>query len=221
MLTNPFAIFAPFSELNVTLFVKEDDIHCDKQISEKLNIQNIAGLNQVHGNRIIKVNESLARTEDADGIFTDQKNLVLTVRTADCQPFIIFVPDKNILGVIHAGWRGLIAGVIPNFFKVSGIDPHEALVAAGPSLCKSCSVFENPEAEISALGSEFIDGNNVDLQRAAESQLFELGVKPENFQRHPDCTYCKSETYWTYRGGDREAVLNGYTNVMACWMEAV
>ena len=154
-------------------------------------------------------------------MFTDQKNLVLTVRTADCQPFVVYIPEKNILGVIHAGWRGLIAGVIPNFFVTSGIEPREALVAAGPSLCKACAVFEHPEAEISAIGSEFIDGQNVDLQGAAEAQLFELGVKKNNFKRHPDCTYCKKETYWTYRGGDKEAVLDGYTNVMACWMESV
>ncbi|MFH1670370.1 MAG: polyphenol oxidase family protein [Patescibacteria group bacterium] len=218
MLPNPFTLFEPYPQLSVTLFTKEDDIHSDEQISEKLDIQNVAGLWQVHYNRVIRVSKSLARTEKADGMFTDQKNLVLTVRTADCQPFIVFIPDQNILGVIHAGWRGLIAGVIPNFFKVSGIEPQQAIVAAGPSLCKACSEFSDPEAEISAIGSEFIDGQNVGLQGAAEAQLFELGVKPENFERHPDCTRCKPEKYWTYRGGDREAVLEGHTNVMACWL---
>ncbi|MBU2213244.1 polyphenol oxidase family protein [Patescibacteria group bacterium] len=219
MITNPFTILAPFNDrLQVALFTKDDDIHSDEQLSQVLNIQNVAGLHQVHGNRTIRISGTLARTEEADGMITYQENLMLTVRTADCQPFIIFVPDKKILGVIHAGWRGLIAGVIPNFFKVLDIEPQHTFVAAGPSLCKTCSEFGYPEAEISKIGTEFIDGTYVDLQGAAESQLFELGVLQKNLERHPDCTRCNPEKYWTYRGGDKEAVLEGHTNVMACWL---
>jgi len=222
LLPNLFTLFAPFPKLNVTLFTKEDDIHSDEQISTALNIPNVAGLNQVHGNQTIRVTEPLARTEKADGMITDQKNLVLTVRTADCQPFVVFAPEKNVLGVIHAGWRGLIAGVIPNFFEALnnefGIEPKEALVAAGPSLCKNCALFSEPETELKGIDPKFIYGKNVDLNGIADTELFKLGVQQSNFEHHPDCTNCMKETYWTYRGGDKENVLKGHTNVVACWL---
>ncbi|MCF7845046.1 MAG: polyphenol oxidase family protein [Kiritimatiellales bacterium] len=218
MITNPFSIFAPFPDLQVTLFTKEDNINSDEQIAKKLNTKHIAGLNQVHGNRVLYVTKPLARTEEADGMFTDQKDLVLTVRTADCQPFIVFAPERNVHGVIHAGWRGLIAGIIPRFFDMLtstfGINPQEVLVAAGPSLCTSCAQFDDTSGEISLIGSECINGHQVDLQRKAELQLFSAGVHPKHFERHADCTCCQPEQYWTYRGGDREDVLSGCTNVM-------
>ena len=44
----------------------------------------------------------------------------------------------------------------------------------------------------------------------------DAGIQPQNIERMDDCTRCHPEKYWTYRGGDREAVKAGRTNVMAC-----
>jgi copper oxidase (laccase) domain-containing protein len=58
------------------------------------------------------------RTEEADGMITDVPGLALNLRVADCQSFVIFSPKKNVLGLLHVGWRGLISGAIPEFFAV-------------------------------------------------------------------------------------------------------
>jgi len=218
MINSLFSLFAPFPELTVVLFTKEDAIMRDEQVLKALGGEAIAGLHQMHENRTIRVNKPLARNEQADGMVTDTKNLILTVRTADCQPFIAYAPKHGVIGVLHVGWRGLIAGAIPSFFDVLKeewrIEPNEMLVAAGPSLCRECADFSDPETELFPLSSSFMHGKNVDLQDAADAQLSAMGV--ERLERSQDCTRCHPEVYWTYRGGDREEVREGKTNVLAC-----
>jgi len=221
MIGNPFALFSSLEDqVVVHMFTKEDNVRTDEDIVDALGIPDIAALNQVHGTRVIRVDGPLARTEDADGMITDTPNLILTVRTADCQSFAIYVPKKNILGVLHAGWRGLHTGAIPAFFKTLkdewGAEAEEALVAASPSLCILCADFTSPQKELPSIDTKFLRGRHVDLQGAAEEQFMELGVRPGNFERYAGCTRCDPETYWTYRGGDRDAVNMGYTNVLAC-----
>ena len=135
---DPFSIFEPFSNrLTIALFTKEDDAPGEDAISAILGCEGCAGLEQVHSNKTIVVREPIHRTVQADGMITDVKGLALTVRTADCQPFVIVAPEKNVLGMLHVGWKGLIAGAIPEFYKVLkaewGIKPSETMVGAGPS----------------------------------------------------------------------------------------
>jgi len=224
MVTNPFSIFIPFNKhLKVVLFTKEDSVTTDEQVAQALGVSDVAGLWQEHGNKTIRVDSPVNRDQKADGMITDRPNLVLTVRTADCQPFVIFVPDKNVLGILHVGWKGLAAGAIPEFFKVLknewGIEPSETVVAAGPSLCMKCADFTDPKMELSGIDKKFIEGNCADLRSAADEEFFKLGVKKGNFERNPDCTRCNPEKYWTYRGGDKEDVIKGHTNVTTCYIK--
>ena len=121
------------------------------------------------------------------------------------------------------GWRGLIAGAIPEFFRVLkkewGIDPSQTFVGAGPSLCKRCAEFTNPARELPSLSPQFVEKRHVDLQGAADAEFIALGVPENAIERSPDCTCCHPEKYWTYRGGDREAVKNGQTNMLVCLLK--
>lgn len=219
MVRNPFHILEPLTKnLTVAMFTKEDDIQSDTQAGEAFNLSKTAGLHQVHGNRVIIVREERNRSDEADGMITDKKNLLLCIRWADCQNFVVYAPKKNIAGIMHVGWKGLIAGTIPSFFellkKEFDIDAKDTFVFAGPSLCKNCSEFSDPKNELPGLPINLLHGKNADLQGWADHQLFELGLKKENAERHPDCTKCNPEKYWTYRGGHREEVKQGHTNMM-------
>ena len=224
MINNPFSLFTQFqNKLSVALFTKDDNITSDEQIASALGIKEVCSLWQVHGNLTIKVDSPTSRTEQADGIVTDKPNLILSIRAADCQPILAYAPDNNVVGVLHAGWRGLIAGAIPGFYKVLknefGIEPSRTYVVIGPSLCQKCAVFSDSANELPNIDPKFInDKNCVDLQGAADNQFFELGVPKDQLQRHPDCTACNHDKYWTYRGGDKEAVKEGHTNVLACFL---
>ncbi len=220
MITSPFSLFRPFEDrLTTAFFTKTDDIRSDETAAKSLHVPNAAGLNQMHGNRTVIIRSASGRTEEADGMITDVPDLALCLRWADCQNFVIFAPERNVIGVLHVGWKGLIAGAIPEFFRVMkeewNIDPPETFVGAGPSLCTQCAEFSDPMRELPSVPTGFIHSKTVDLQGAATDQFVRLGVRPDQFERHPDCTRCHPEMYWTYRGGDREKVKAGHTNLTA------
>ena len=192
----------------------------DQSVADALDSHDYAALQQVHGNRIIIARASLHRTEAADGLITDQANLVLQVRIADCQPMIFYEPDRNVVGMLHVGWKGLVANAIEAFMQAMqeswNVEPKKVLVGIGPCLCASCSDFTNPLLELPSIPPDLIVGRTANLRAWADRKLIEVGITPDHIERIEDCTRCHPEKYWTYRGGDREEMKNGRTNVMAC-----
>ena len=221
MLLHPFTLLRPYQKtLSTALFTKENLLVSDEEVGKLLHAQGVAALTQVHGNKTVIVREPVARTVEADALVTDMPGLALAIRTADCQSFLVFAPEKRVIGLIHAGWKGLKIGIIPSFFDLLWeewrIRAEETMVAAGPSLCRSHSEFTDPKVELKGINPRFFDDRLADLRAIAEDQLFALGVDPGRFERHPDCTRCHPERYWTYRGGHREEVAKGMTNLLAC-----
>jgi YfiH family protein len=204
----------------VGFFAKSDGLISDQSVMQALDGREYAALDQVHGSRTVLARSGLKRTEKADGLITDQEGLVLTLRIADCQPIVVYAPEANVIGVIHAGWKGLLSGVIPQFFHTLqatwDVKPECCLVGVGPCLCTSCAEFSDPLLELPGIPRDLLKNNTADLRSWADRQIVSTGVRPENIERIPDCTRCDPQTYWTYRGGDREAVKSGRTNVMAC-----
>lgn len=221
MTDQPFTLFSPYADrFRVELLDRSGDAHDDALIAATLGCDNIASLRQVHGNQIIAVHEPTHREEQADGLITDTPNLTLTIRASDCQTFVAYDPELHVTGLLHAGWRGLVAKAIPAFIGALrtelGADPSRLLIAAGPSLCRQCAEFTDPVTELTGINPQFFQGRNADLRAVAEDQLFATGVKPEHFERHPDCTKCDNDRWLSYRGRDREAVAGGAGNVVAC-----
>jgi hypothetical protein len=219
MIQNPFALLEPFGEVDVSLFTKTDQIKSDDATAAMLGDAPYVSAEQVHGTRTIRVSAALHATEQADGLVTDHQNLWLFTRFADCQGFALYAPQSRVIGVLHAGWRGLTAGAIPAFFEVLerewGIAPRETWVVAGPSLCTEHAEFTDPVRELPSLDPKFFHGRHVDLRGAADEQFFRLGVPRDHFERSRDCTFCRSDLYWSYRGGDRAAVQDRFRNVLA------
>lgn len=70
-------------------------------------------MQQVHGDRSLRVNEEVfADEQQADAAFTTQIDIVLAILTADCLPILLCAEDGSEIAAIHAGWRGLSAGII-------------------------------------------------------------------------------------------------------------
>lgn len=219
MQTHPFALLRQFPRLRVTLVAKEDQLQRGRGLAQFLGTDAIATVRQPHKNRTVVARGPMEETEDADGIVTDATGLTIAVYMADCQTFVTYAPRQNVVGVLHAGWKGLVAGAIPThikaFKKEWGIDPTELFVAAGPSLCMKCSEFTDPVRELAGLDPIFFRGRLADLRGAADAQLRSSGIQPAHMERHPDCTRCNPDRYWSYRGPDRELVKQGWENLMA------
>jgi YfiH family protein len=198
--------------------MKSDDIQSDAEAGKMVEIDRVAGLWQVHGNTSVVVHDATNRTIKADGMATDTSDLLLTIRAADCQNFVLFDPVKNIVSVLHAGWRGMVTRAITKHIELLQrewkTNPVDLLVGAGPSLCTACAEFTDPLKELPGINPMFFRGRCVDLRSAADAELLACGVLPSSINRSPDCTKCLAENYWSYRGGDRQAVMDGHTNVL-------
>lgn len=222
MIVQPFKIFAPLKDvLDVRMLTRQDDVVTDDEIARSLGTDALASLDQVHGNRCVILRNDSRRKEKADSLATDTSGVTLTVRFADCQNFIVFDPVHTVLCLIHAGWKGVQCEAIQHAFACLrsewGTDPKDVLVGAGPSLCMKHAEFTDPKKEVPELAA-YSEGNCIDLNRAADDQLFSLGVRRERLERMNACTLCEQETYWSYRGGEDDVTKKMKRNCLAAML---
>ena len=95
-------------------------------------------MNQTHSNRVLILNNENEKLRvNADAILTEKADLALGVLTADCAPILIYEIKKEIIGCIHAGWKGAIGGIIENtidkVIKMGG-NPKSIIAAVGPCI---------------------------------------------------------------------------------------
>jgi YfiH family protein len=219
MQSNPFQMFRQFQSLiDIRLLTQEDNVSSDADICRITGQQNLASLKQMHGNTAVCVRTPTSRTLEADALATDVPGLALSVRFADCQNALILDVQERVVCLVHAGWRGVRSNVFSHAYDLLrakwAIDPINTFVAFGPSLCRKCSTFTDPPTEVPELAKFFRQNNTVDLRDAAEDELRGIGVQKRRIERMLDCPCCHPETYFTYRGGDKEKVQQGFTNCL-------
>jgi polyphenol oxidase len=88
-------------------------------------------LNQTHSNLAVKA-ITMDTPHQADASYTDQSGVVCAVMTADCLPLLVCAVDGNEIAAIHAGWRGLLNGVIDN--TIAAMQNKDLLVWLGPAI---------------------------------------------------------------------------------------
>lgn len=94
-----------------------------------------AWLAQVHGTDVTTIDERPASTPPrADAAVTRAANVVLAVRVADCMPVLFAERTGAVIGVAHAGWRGLAAGVLENTLDAMGCPPAQVVAWLGPAI---------------------------------------------------------------------------------------
>jgi YfiH family protein len=98
--------------------------------------EGIRWLNQVHGCRVVTIGDLRAGKEplDADAVTGNSAGDVCAVRTADCVPVLLCARDGSEIAAAHAGWRGLVAGVLDNTVAALNAAPAELLAWLGPAI---------------------------------------------------------------------------------------
>jgi purine-nucleoside/S-methyl-5'-thioadenosine phosphorylase / adenosine deaminase len=148
---------------------------------------------------------------EGDAVFTDRPGVTLSVVTADCVPVLIAGPAG--LAAIHAGWRGIAAGVIPVTVGRMQGSPEECSAWVGPAIGACCyevgedvaaRVVDASAAEIAACGPN--GRPHLDLAGAARVQLAAAGVR--NVIVLPRCTRCDEQKLWSYRREGKAAGRN-------------
>ena len=88
---------------------------------------------QVHGNGVVDAARAPAGTP-ADASFSRERNVVCAVMAADCMPVLFAHEGGGAVGVAHAGWRGLCAGVIEATIAAMGVPPDRVMAWLGPAI---------------------------------------------------------------------------------------
>ena len=91
-------------------------------------------LTQVHGNACIEVDRLQRAPTPADAAVTRRADVVVTVRTADCLPVLFGDRAGTVVGVAHAGWRGLAAGVLEATIDMMGAARRDIAAWIGPAI---------------------------------------------------------------------------------------
>jgi|TARA_Y100000310_G_scaffold322896_1_gene382552 hypothetical protein len=174
---------------------------------------------QVHSKNVYYV-DSPGLLEETDGVFSDKKEIVLTIQVADCIPLFLMDVKTERWGLIHSGWQGTaknIAGEAIDQFQKSRSNPGYIKAVLGPSIGQCCfevgrEVSDQFDIAFSIPGK----GNRkmVDLRGVLKSQLTEVGVSQANILIDDDCTFCQDDLYFSYR---REGDKAGRMVAIAGW----
>jgi YfiH family protein len=166
---------------------------------------------QVHETRIVVhdgVGKGVREAEGAaDGHATADPGVLLAVTVADCVPVYLLDPDARAVALLHAGWRGTAAGILPRgialFGQTWGTDPGDLLVHLGPAICGEC--YEVGPEVFGALGLEAPpDPAPVDVRAALARQARTAGVPTESITVSDACTLCGDNNLFSHRAGRSE-----------------
>ncbi|MFN2606486.1 MAG: polyphenol oxidase family protein [Acidimicrobiales bacterium] len=173
-------------------------------------------LRQVHGPVVVTVDAPAAAVGvTGDALVTATPGCALAVLTADCAPVVLASPE-GVVGVAHAGWRGLAAGVLERTVgALRGLGAGRLQAVVGPCIGTGC--YEFGEAELVALAARVgpgvrgatADGRPaLDLVAGVRASLGRAGVVDVDDQ-HAACTACGPGWYsWRARGQtERQAAV--------------
>jgi YfiH family protein len=149
-----------------------------------------------------------------DALVSVSAGTLLTIRTADCVPILLVSQRARAVAAVHAGWRGLVAGVVGNAVKALGFRygarAAELCAAIGPAICGSCYEFgaEHRGRFRSVFGSAVDQAwgpagdpgrARVDLRLVVRIALEQAGLKPNAIATVGPCTVEHPTELHSYR----------------------
>lgn len=221
-----------FASLNLAFHVGDDaaTVRANRRaLADKLgyNAKRLVAAQQVHG-----ANCAVVTTDNAgrgaldwdsawpatDALITRESGVPLLILVADCAPIVLVEPDARILALVHAGWRGAMAGIAGKAARQMvemGANVDNIRAGIGP-----CLRAENLEVggEVAAL----VEDKSA-LQRRGEKYLLDLraltghdlesaGVR--QIETRPECPKREGDTFFSHRGQNGVA---GRFGIVAWW----
>ena len=173
-----------------------------------------AGLAHGHNITVVGEKECGQKILNTDGLISSDPNIILTVTGADCQPLYFFDEKNKVIGMAHAGWRGVeqnIAGKMVEKLKTEfGSKPEDIKVKIGPHIRKCHFEIGEDVAVQFADYQNFITREGVsiklDLSAVVADQLKKVGVTAINIDISEECTYCLKDKYYSFRRDHPERV---------------
>jgi YfiH family protein len=161
-------------------------------------------INQTHSNLSIDA-DSVSSIVNADASYSKKLGTVCGVLTADCLPIFVCNKEGTAVGVAHAGWRGLVDGIIESLIESFDCNGEDLIVHLGPAISKlSFEVGGEVKSQYLSKNKNFescfVDINNknyLDLYDAARVVLKSFGVSL--ISGGDSCTYNEPDHFFSYR----------------------
>jgi purine-nucleoside/S-methyl-5'-thioadenosine phosphorylase / adenosine deaminase len=209
----------PYASLNLGRATADDPERVDenrRRLCAEVGAQSEAlAMNYQHHSADVLRAKAGSRGERADGLWTDERALPVLALAADCLPIALARANggRPALAVLHAGWRGLVAGIAGAGVRTLG----GGLVAAmiGPGIGPCCyEVGEEVAAPFRrAFGMGLYPDGKLDLWSAAERALRASGVA--RVDRVDLCTACNPDQFFSHRRDDGLTGRQGVIGVIA------
>ena len=159
-------------------------------------------LEQIHSNIVVEASNDLILPK-ADASFSNNKDVVCVVMTADCLPVLMCSKDGTKIAAIHAGWRGLESGIISN--TVAALKTKELIVWLGAAIGAECfevgddvrEAFLKKSADYSTAFKAREKGWLADIYQLARIELAHLGITA--IYGGEFCTMTDTERFYSYR----------------------
>jgi YfiH family protein len=181
---------APYDTLNLGDHVGDDEGRVRenrRRVARAcgVDLEHLVIVRQVHSMGVLEVGAPLEGGE-ADALVSATEGLAMAVLVADCVPLLLVDEASARFGVVHAGWRGLRAGVLAaaiSHFE----DPESVRVSMGPSVSPEAyqvgpEVARHFASVPAAILADQGDRSRLDLRAVAISQLRELGIADERIE---------------------------------------
>jgi polyphenol oxidase len=224
----------PYAGLNASYRVGDDpkvvsQNVCDLKLAAGIHDGRVVTMKQVHGDHIVEVHDTkMKETGEADGMITATPGIFLGVLTADCVPVLFLVPTKKVVGAVHAGWRGTLAGIaekaVRRLVENYRADLRDIEVALGPAIGSCCyevgpDVLQPMGARWGRLAEKATrqggEKSYIDLRAINRGILEGAGVPSGQIHEVGPCTCCSNE-YFSYR---RERAETGRQMSVIGWRD--
>ncbi|MCX7832267.1 MAG: polyphenol oxidase family protein [Actinobacteria bacterium] len=219
-----------YKSLNLSPYVGDDEKTVKRnrrRVAKLLGMEDFITIQQVHGSDIVYFGKEKLRDIriehldiKADSLITDAASIPIGVLTADCLPVLV-VAEPGIVAAIHAGWRGLVEGVIERTIEsLQNLGAQEFLFFFGPSICEKCyrvgedvsliieerfktgimNIAENKYVSLKSIGFQILKqmgvaDNFLDARDIDENKEKKVSSIAYNIN---DCTF-ENRNYYSYR----------------------
>jgi YfiH family protein len=207
-----------FSRFNIADHVGDDgqavQINRQRLLQSCEGLRHIAWLQQTHSTTLIEAGNAISH--DADGSFTTSSGVACAVMTADCLPLLICDTHGHQVAAVHAGWRGLAAGIIEKTMATFDTPAAHLMVWLGPAIsqrhfevgddvrrefitaaAKSSKVIRDQVSRAFQPSEHRLGFYFADIYQLARIRLQALGVT--KIYGGGLCSYGDSERFFSYR----------------------
>jgi YfiH family protein len=199
----------PWGRLNLALHTGDDPLTVYRN---RLRLTEALGLpkepvwpRQVHGAGVAQA-DTMTEDTPADAVVARTSGPICCVQTADCLPVLFASADGHRVAAAHAGWRGLVAGVLEAAVQAMECPPEQITAWLGPAIgaeafevgpeVRAAFLARDPEA-MKAFRSGAGDRWFADVYRLARQRLRSAGIR--DIHGGGRCTYSEPETFFSYR----------------------